>query len=218
MEKSMIPEYAKNSKEEIPFGKYMEQYAQMNPQEASERTGVLYEEEKKRFLLPMLHRSYYVTWPELVITGADEKETAYSALENEAAAKILALRFLLNGVKAGTTGKFMTYREIPWGEVYYRQFNGRCMMRLAFSYGNRLEEFKKVCEAVGAKPVKAGDAGYQFEIFPGYFVQFLLWAGDDEFPPSSQILFSDNLAAAFHGEDLVVICDEIINTLKKIGR
>ena len=83
-------------------------------------------------------------------------------------------------------------------------------------YGFKLDQFARVCEAVGAQAVQAGDKGYEFEIFPGYKVQFLLWAADDEFPPSSQILFSDNFTAAFHAEDLVVVCDVIIGTLKKL--
>ena len=69
---------------------------------------------------------------------------------------------------------------------------------------------------MGALPIKEGDVGFQFEIFPGYEIRFLLWEGDDEFPPSSQILFSDNFAAAFHAEDLVVACDILIGILKHL--
>jgi hypothetical protein len=90
------------------------------------------------------------------------------------------------------------------------------MQRLAYSYANRQDAFGAVMERLGAEKVKAGDIGYQFEVFPGFFVQFLLWAGDDEFPPSSQILFSDNFPAAFHAEDLVVVCDVAISTLKQL--
>ena len=109
-----------------------------------------------------------------------------------------------------------TYREVPWGELYYRQFNGRCMMRLAYGFGNRLDSFRKAMEAMHAQPVKAGDAAYQVEVFPGYYVQFLLWEGDEEFAPSSQILFSDNFPAGFHAEDLVVVCDVLITILKNL--
>ena len=90
-------------------------------------------------------------------------------------------------------------------------------MRLAFSYGNKLEAFLNACEKLGARKVSAADAAYEFEVFPGYYVQFLLWAGDEEFPPSSQILFSDNFPVGFHAEDLVVVCDVILNTLKQIS-
>jgi hypothetical protein len=46
---------------------------------------------------------------------------------------------------------------------------------------------------------------------------FIFWAGDDEFPPSSQILFNENVHFYFNAEDLSVIGDVSIGTLKKIG-
>ena len=50
------------------------------------------------------------------------------------------------------------------------------------------------------------------------FVKFILWAGDDEFPPSSQILFSDNFAASFAAEDLAVVGDISINMMKALEK
>lgn len=156
-----------------------------------------------------------VTWPEFSATCLDDTY-AFDALESMNPAKILVVRFLLEGATANGTGKFLTYREVPWGELYYRQFNGRCMMRLAYGFGNRLDSFRKAMEAMHAQLVKAGDAAYQVEVFPGYYVQFLLWEGDEEFAPSSQILFSDNFPAGFHAEDLVVVCDVLITILKNL--
>lgn len=204
-----------NNKELVPLEHYLGEFRKADPDEISARTGFAYDGERRVFKVTFLGRDYEISHPEFEITCLDEKY-GYSPLLETNPAKILVVRFLLEGASSVSTGKFLTYREVPWGEVYYRQFNGRCMMRLAFSYGNKLDNFRKASETVGAEVVKAGDAGYQFEIFPGYFVQFLLWEGDEEFPPSSQILFSDNFPAAFHAEDLVVVCDVIIGALKKL--
>ncbi len=110
-------------------------------------------------------------------------------------AKILVVRFLLESAATQGTGKFLTYREVPWGEVYYRQFNGRCMMRLAYGFGNKLDAFRKAMETMGAEPVKAGMWHIRWKYFRDICDQFLLWEGDEEFAPSSQILFSDNFPA-----------------------
>ena len=37
----------------------------------------------------------------------------------------------------------------------------------------------------------------------------ILWEGDEEFPPSSQILFSDNFPVSFQAEDMAVMGDVI---------
>ena len=126
------------------------------------------------------------------------------------------IRMIANGIAAAPTGKYLTYREVPWGTVYLQQFTGRCISRLAFSYGNRLADFCAVMERMGAKKLTMGDASYEFEFINGYFVQFILWAGDDEFPPSAQILFSDNFPLSFSAEDMAVLGDITIGTMKKL--
>ena len=103
---------------------------------------------------------------------------------------------------------------MPWGEVYLRQFDGRCIKRLAFSYGNRVKDFQAIMEHIKTTPVKYGDIAYEVEIFPKYKIQMILWEGDDEFPPSSQILFSDNFPVSFQAEDMAVMGDVIIGSLK----
>ena len=74
-----------------------------------------------------------------------------------------------------------------------------------------------VMELVGGKALDYGDAGYEFELINGLYMRFALWAGDEEFPPSSQILFSDNFPVAFHGEDMTVCGDVSIGTIKALS-
>ena len=204
-----------NNKELVPLEHYLEEYRKADPEEICARTGVVYEKEGQFFQIIFLGREYRISYPDFEIACLDDKY-GYSPLLETNPAKILAVRFLLEGASSVSTGKFLTYREVPWGEVYYRQFNGRCMMRLAFSYGNRIDAFCSALEKMGAKKIKAGDAGYEIEVFNGFFIRFQIWGGDEEFPPSSQILFSDNFPASFHAEDLVVACDVIIGTMKNI--
>jgi hypothetical protein len=50
----------------------------------------------------------------------------------------------------------------------------------------------------------------------GLFISLLIWAGDDEFPPSAQILFDDNFVFAFTAEDLAVVGEVTISRLKTL--
>ena len=207
-------EYEKDNKERVPFEHYKEEYVKKDPLEISNRTGFPFSEEKQCFTVKFLGKDYEVGFPEFTVKRAQEDDSWCPLLEMTAA-QILVIRFLIEGCQAGGTGKFLTYREVPWGEGYYRQFNGRCLLRLAYSYGSRIAAFCSALEKMGATKIKAGDAGYEIEVFEGFFIRFQNWGPDEEFPPSSQILFSDNFPAAFHAEDLVVACDLIIGTMKK---
>ena len=146
----------------------------------------------------------------------DKTEDVFAIMEEAVDAKIFAIRYLLNGVQSDSTGKFLTYRELPSGDLYFQQFQGRCLMRLAYGFGFKLDKFSDIMERLGAKKLTYGDVSYEIEFINGHFVRFILWAGDDEFPPSSQILFSDNFPLSFETYDLAVVGDISITTLKKM--
>ena len=205
--------YEKDSKERMPWEHYLEEYKNADSYEISERLSISYNETEKSFELPFLGSIYQISWPEFHVTHKEDGIGFYP-LEEMIYARILTIRFLLGGSATKGTGKMKTYREMPWGEVYLRQFDGRCIKRLAFSYGNRLKDFNRVMEHIHAVPVKHGDTAYEIEIYPGYQVQMILWEGDEEFPPSSQILFSDNFPVSFQAEDMAVMGDVIIGSLK----
>lgn len=205
--------YEKDSKERMPWEHYMEEYKKADPLEIASRLNIPYDSENKAFSLNFLGTEYRITYPDFQVTHQTD-DRGYYPLEEMIYARILTIRFLLNGGASAGTGKYKTYREMPWGEVYLRQFDGRCIKRLAFTYGNRLSDFTKIMEHMGAAPVKHGDVAYEVEIYPNYRVQMILWEGDEEFPPSSQILFSDNFPVSFQAEDMAVMGDVIIGSLK----
>lgn len=209
--------YGKDSKERLPWEHYLSQYQESDPKEIAARLGISYDEEQKYFTLKFLGTVYQISWPDFQVSHEADDMGFYS-LETMTYARTLTIRFLLNGAEASGTGKFKTYREMPWGEVYLRQFDGRCIKRLAFSYGNRIKDFQAIMEHMHCVPVKHGDIAYQLEIFPDYLVQMILWEGDDEFPPSSQILFSDNFPISFQAEDMAVMGDVIIGSLKSFAK
>lgn len=45
-------------------------------------------------------------------------------------------------------------------------------------------------------------------------MQLMVYAGDEEFPPSSQVLYSDNFESGFAAEDRVVAGDILISAIK----
>ena len=210
--------YEKDSKERMPYEHYMEIYRGLNPEDISSRANIPYNAESRTFTLRLMGVTYQVSWPDYEVRHLDREDLQYYPLEGAANARILVLRYLTEGAAAPATGKFLTYREVPWGEVYFKQFQGRCLFRLAYGFGNKLQKFRKIMEKLGARKLPHGDAGYEFEFLNGLYLQFLLWEGDEEFPPSAQILFSDNFPVAFvMGEDMAVVGDVSIGALKALS-
>ena len=199
-----------NNKEMVPFEHYTSLFANLDPVEAAQRCGVKYDAENGVFTMRLLYVDYEITWPEFSIRSKDETGFALKNLP----AQMLLIRFLLEGCESKSSGTFLTYREMPWGDVYLKPFTGRCLTRAAFTFGTRLAAFRAACEKMGATAIPNGDAGYQFELTGGYRLQILIWEGDDEFPPNAQVLYSDNFVDGFAAEDRVVAGDILITTIK----
>lgn len=197
-----------NNKEEVPFAHYEAKFRELDPEEAAVRCGVSFD--GKAFSVTLLGANYQIAWPDYAISA--EEADAF-ALKNIPCQTFL-LRFLLEGRQAELFRGYKTFREMPWGEMYIGPYTGRCLTRAAFTFGTRAAKFAAACEKMGAKKIPHGDAGYEFELLDGYKMQIMVYEADEEFAPTSQILYSDNFADGFAAEDRVVAGDILISAIK----
>ncbi|KIR01833.1 hypothetical protein P261_00647 [Lachnospiraceae bacterium TWA4] len=209
-------DYAKDNLEKQPYDHYIKAFAESDPLEIANRCQIEFNEETREFKLRLMGKEYYISHPDFKIRKVDESDNSYHVMFEFYKAEILALRFMLEGKKIESTGEFVTFRDTPEGNMYFKSFQGRCLFRLKYGFGFKLDKFKAAMEKMGATPMKMGDVAYKFEILDDFNV-FILWEGDDEFEPSSQILFSDNFPVAFKSEDLVVSGDISITNLKGVA-
>lgn len=207
-----------NHKEEVPFEHYLEKYQSLDPKEAAQRLNILYDAINQKFQLHFMGHLYEVCYPEFDVRVMDKEDTKKDILMNSLPAKTFILRYLLEGQYVQSSGRFMTFREVPtYGELYIQPFTGRCIKRLTYGFGYKLEAFSRAMERIpGAERISMGDVAYEFELVNGYRMRFIFWEGDEEFPPSAQILYSDNFQFGFHAEDMVVAGDLSITTVKNL--
>ena len=196
-----------NHKEEVPFAYYEEKFRALDPKEAVARLSDV-QWDGTAFTVKLLGREFAITHPDYSITPKDGG--AVPPLPTQT----FLLRYLLECKDAQWKGQWKTFREMPWGEMYIKPYTGRVLTRAAFTFGTRLDAFRAAAEKMGAMPVPHGDAGYLFELVGGYRMQILAWAGDEEFPPNAQVLYSDNFEDGFAAEDRVVAGDILISTIK----
>jgi hypothetical protein len=204
-----------NQKDEVPLSHYLKIYRSLDPQAISKRCALPFDD--NAFSLTLMGADYLVPHPAFELIP---RTAAPSAGTARAACKILILRYLCEGRYFGENGKRLSYNEIPWGSVYYRNFEGRCLKRLAYTFGNDIPRFKRIIEAapgLKAEKLPQGDAGYRIEFLSGLHISLILYAADEEFPPSAQILLDDNLVFAFSAEDLAAAGEVIIDSLKRMG-
>jgi hypothetical protein len=193
---------------------YTAVYRELDPQEISRRCNLEFDVEKSAFSLRLLGTEYLAAHPEFALLAPEPDSEPCPSDSYE---KILIIRYLCEGKFFPPQGKRLSYNEFPWGEVYYRNFEGRCLKRCAFTFGRDIPGLKKTVEEnrqLRAEPLDSGDASWRLEFLNGLHITLILWQGDDEFPPAAQILFDDNFVFAFTAEDLAAVGDILIRRLK----
>jgi hypothetical protein len=197
----------KKRKDKIPYDYHSSVFKNFNPEKMAENTGCLYNKERQEFTVRLMGEDIIIKYPsgDMFKSNRDKIER-YSV-------KTLILRYLMNGKGVLPTNKTITYRDVDGGNVYYPNFYGRCIMRLAKIFGNNIDKFKNIFEKMGMEKISIGDAAYKFQFLNNIYVVFALWEGDEEFQASSQILFDGNVPFYFTAEDLAVVGDVSIDII-----
>lgn len=202
-----------NNKERIPLEFYTSLYKESDPSEIAARTGVPYSAQRGAFVITLMCSRYEIAYPDFGVRFLDGPGDFLSSYPQ---AQILILRFLTGGNFIPASGGYLAYRDMPWGEVYFQNFNGRCIRRLAYTFSGKGGTVEKKMSVLGGKVCGKGDIGWEFDFMPGLSIRFSIWEPDEEFPPSAQILFSDNFHYAFSAEDMAFVGDIFIKIMTEL--
>lgn len=196
-------------KDKLPYEHYKALLKDRDPMEMAEKAACTYDPETGLFTVKMVGRNWHVRYPEGDVFPEGETHS------EEYKSMTMILRYLLNAQGVPSMGTTIAYRDISGGNHYFKSFEGRCLKRLAFTFGHNPEGFKKAMTSLGAEKQHFGDLSYRFEFINNIYLTVILWLADDEFPPEAQILFDSNITSGFDAEDMAVMGDIFIPILKQ---
>ncbi|MEG0075757.1 MAG: DUF3786 domain-containing protein [Eubacterium sp.] len=199
-------------KDKLPYDYYKSLIKDRDPMDISIKSTCPYDPEKQLFTITLMSEIYLVKYPEGDVLLSNENTF------NDYKLMTMILRYLLNAQGIPPMGTTIAYRDISGGNHYFKSFEGRCLKRFAFTFNNDSDGLKRAMEKMNAEPQRFGDLSYRFEFIDNMYLTVILWLGDDEFPPESQILFDSNITSGFDAEDLAVMGDIFIPILKKLAR
>lgn len=90
---------------------------------------------------------------------------------------------------------WVAFSDLPDGRFYNQAFQGYTGNELALTFRERQDLFESAAQAMGGVSYPLGDAAYTFMALPRVPLLAVYWQGDDDFPPSCQVLLN---AAASH--------------------
>ncbi|HAO20994.1 MAG TPA: hypothetical protein DCQ37_11315 [Desulfobacteraceae bacterium] len=163
------------------------------------------------FKIPFLDRVYQLRYPAFDFKDDSEPNKLIPLQE-----QILVLHYMQGNIRPDT-GKWIAYREIPGASFYFSAFVKRAIDPLKKVFGNNVPGLIKAAEKLGGSRIDAGDAGFEFKLFPKISLRLILWAGDEEFPAEANILFEENVGGILSPEDAAWLAGMIVYRLIAIS-
>jgi len=176
----------------------------------ADNSGCLFERESSRFTVPFLGQTYLLTYPDGLVTRLDSGEEA------PLTTAIILLHYLSWSTGAALTGSWISYKELQGGSVYIDPFNKRAVLPFVKRFGDRPHEFTRAAELLGGQKADHGHFSYRLPALPHVPLLYILWKGDDEFPPSGTILFDRHANAYLHTEDYAILAGMTVGAMTNV--
>ncbi len=172
----------------------------MDLEERARKAGGDYQkgEDGEKAIIHFFSEPYHIQFPQVEFHSPSKKTVSLVT-------RILLLHYLIRADGSPLTGKWVAYKDIPGGLLYAGVFARRVTEPLQRKFGKAAGSFKEVGLRSGGEMVNIGDASFILNAFPRIPLQYVLWEGDEEFPPSVQLLFDASVDHYLSLEDIVVL-------------
>jgi hypothetical protein len=164
------------------------------------RAGLRYEDCGRdiRVFIPFFNETITLTLPSANFSGEAGANVTLVT-------RIVILHYLNTASGIPFAGEKIAYGDIPACMHYDPVFEKRVLKPLARAFGYDKYSFKEAGKLMGGREEEFGDASFTLFAFPKVPVTFVLWEGDEEFPPGAKALFDPSITGYLPLEDIVVV-------------
>jgi hypothetical protein len=123
--------------------------------------------------------------------------------------QVLVLHYLLCETPVVPADKLISFRGYPEGQFYWQPFQARTVNPLLGRIGNNLDLLQEHLDRFDWDPADMGDFGARIHAIGPLSLTLAYHLGDDEFPPSADVLFDACITQVFVAEDVAVLASRI---------
>ncbi len=173
---------------------------EMDLKERAKKAGADYQKEKDgaKIIIDFFSEPYHIHFPQIEFYSPSKKTVSLVT-------RILLLHYLIRANGSPLTGKWVGYKDIPGGFLYAGVFSRRVTEPLVRKFGKSAKMFREIGIKLGGESVDVGDASFMLHVLPSIPLQYVLWEGNEEFPPAVQLLFDASVDHYLSLEDIVVL-------------
>jgi hypothetical protein len=190
---------------------YWEELAKAVPAEVCHRTGAIYSEEKKGYLLPLLNQRYLILPGEQKIYCMrgdfceEEKLRDYFYL--------MVLLYLLHAKGGEPTRTWISEKELKGGTTFFRGPHALRVEELKAAFGKNPSAFASAGSRLGGVELLFGDKAFSLTVFPKVPIAYVLWKEDEEFPAQVTVMFDSTIQNHFTLDGIWCLVAEVSERL-----
>jgi hypothetical protein len=133
-------------------------------------------------------------------------------------ARIIMLHYIIHATGTPLAGELVPYEDIPGCRGYAPVFERRVSRPLLAAFGYDRDTFAAAGASLSGIKEDFGDASFRLDAFPRVPITFVLWEGDQDFPPAMKVLFDRTVDRYLPLEDIVVISKMAATRILKQAR
>ncbi len=127
--------------------------------------------------------------------------------------RILTLHYLATASRPDRLPPEITFADLATARSYAKVYRQRAIARLCGTVGRDSAQLAGAAMGLGGRAIAAGDAAFDFDVFPRLTLRLVWYAGDDELPPDATLLLPPNIESYFTTEDVVVLSERLVSRL-----
>ena len=106
---------------------------------------------------------------------------------------LMVLVYLVEAKDLKPTHTWISEKDLKGGSTFFRGPHRLQVEELEARYGKNPAAFLRAGRKLGGSEILYGDKGFALDIFPRVPLAYVLWKGDEEFPPRIGILFDSTI-------------------------
>ena len=173
-----------------------EKLLSLHPTDVCNRTEALYQPTHEGYLLPVYQLRYLILPRVRKILRMEWNDKTVEE-ELHPFFCLMVLVYLTEAKDIKATHTWVSEKDLPGGSTFFRGPHQLQVRELEDLYGKDPDAFLKAGKRLGGSEILYGDKGFALEVFPKVPLAYMLWNGDEEFPPRVGVLFDSTIPSHF---------------------
>lgn len=159
--------------------------------EVEKRAGALFNPDASVYTMRCFNEDISISLNEMEIM-ASSPLGIHLVNELKEYSRLSIVRYLAHAKDSPLTGRLVSPTDLPGGDFFSKGAHVLPMDKITDCFEKRFDEFLNAGKALGGSRAEYGDVSLRLFPFPRVPVFIILWAGDDEFPSMSSLLFDSS--------------------------